>query len=79
VASEGCLTAVAHGDVEVEEGVLVIRRIHVVFTLTRTAAEQIESANRAHEVFRMKCPVYRSLHQAITITTELRIEPLPRA
>jgi uncharacterized OsmC-like protein len=65
------LTAVARGEVEVEDGVLVLRRIHVVFTLKDVPADKIEAAQRAHEVFKPKCPVYRSLHRAIDITTEL--------
>jgi uncharacterized OsmC-like protein len=72
------LTAVAHGDVEADEGVLVLRRIHVVFTLAGAAADQIDSATRAHEVFKMKCPVYRSVYRAIDVTTELKIQPSPR-
>jgi uncharacterized OsmC-like protein len=69
---------VAHGDVEVESGVLVLRRIHVVFVLKGVAAERVDTANRAHEVFKIQCPVYRSLYRAIDVTTELRIEPPPR-
>jgi uncharacterized OsmC-like protein len=62
---------VAHGEVEVEEGVLVLRRIHVVFTLRGVEADKVAPAQRAHEVFKPKCPVYRSIHRAIDITTEL--------
>jgi hypothetical protein len=51
--------------------VLVLRRIHVVFTLNDVGADKMEGARRAHEVFAMKCPVYRSLYRAIAITTEL--------
>jgi uncharacterized OsmC-like protein len=72
------LTAVANGEVEVEAGVLVLRRIHVVFTAKDIAPEQAESAYRAHEVFKIRCPVYRSLYRAIDITTELKVEPPPR-
>ena len=67
----------AHGEVEVEEGVLVLRRIHVVFVLTGAGQEKIDAAQRAHEVFKMKCPVYRSLYRAIDITTELNLESAP--
>jgi uncharacterized OsmC-like protein len=66
---------VAHGEVEVEEGVLVLRRIHVVFSLKDVAADKIDSANRAHEAFKMKCPVYRSVYRAIDVTTELNLVP----
>ena len=72
MASDGRLTAVARGEVEVEDGVLVLKRIHVAFTLTEVAADQVAAAERAHEVFKPKCPIYRSLHRAIEITTELR-------
>jgi uncharacterized OsmC-like protein len=73
VASGDRLTAVAHGEVEVEEGVLVLRRIHVIFTLKEPGADKVAAAERAHEVFKPKCPVYRSLHRAIDITTELNL------
>ncbi len=66
------LKAVAVGEVEVEEGVLVLRRIHVAFTLEVVDAEAA-AARRAHEVFKPKCPIYRSIHRAIDVTTELVI------
>jgi uncharacterized OsmC-like protein len=78
VASGGQLTAVANGEVEVDAGVLVLRRIHVVFDLKGTAPEQVEAAQRAHEAVKMKCPVYRSLYRAIDITTALNLEPPSR-
>lgn len=59
---------------EVEEGVLVLRRIHVVFTLRGIAAEKVEAAQRAHQVFKERCPIYRSIYRAIDITTELGFE-----
>ena len=72
------MTAVAHGEVEVEDGVLVLRRIHVVFVLKGAAEETLDTAKRAHEVFKNQCPVYRSIYRAIDVSTELRIEPAPR-
>ena len=54
-----------------EEGVLVLRRIHVVFTLRGVMPEKVEAARRAHLVFKERCPVYRSIYRAIAITTEL--------
>jgi uncharacterized OsmC-like protein len=68
------LTATAIGEVEAEEGVLVLKRIHVVMTLKAVPSEKVEAARRAHDVFKMRCPVYRSLYTAIGITTELRME-----
>ena len=73
MASGGNLTATAVGEVEVEDGVLVLKRVHVVLALREVASDKVETARRAHEVFRMKCPIYRSLHRAIDITTELTI------
>ena len=64
----------AHGEVEVDEGVLLLRRIHVVFSLKGVPADKIESAQRAHDAFKMKCPVYRSLHRSIDVTTELKLD-----
>jgi uncharacterized OsmC-like protein len=58
--------------VEVEDGTLVLRRIHVVFSLQAQEPAAAAAAGRAHEAFKPKCPVYRSLHRAIDITTELQ-------
>jgi uncharacterized OsmC-like protein len=71
VASGDRLTAVAHGEVELEEGVLVLRRIHVVFTLKEVPPDKIAAAERAHDMFKPKCPIYRSIYRAVDITTEL--------
>jgi len=72
VASEGRLTAIARGEVEVEDKVLVLRRIHVVFAL-RGAAEREPDAQRAHEHYKSRCPIYRSIHQAIDVTSALEL------
>ena len=73
MASGERLTAVARGEVEVEDGVLVLRRIHVIFTLKELDAGKVDAAKRAHDAFKPKCPVYRSLHRAIDITTQLNL------
>ena len=65
----------AHGEVEVEDGVLVLKRIHVVMSLKNVAPDKLDAATRAHDVFTDRCPVYRSIHRAIDVTTELRIQP----
>jgi uncharacterized OsmC-like protein len=64
------------GEVEVEDGVLIIRRIHAKLKLKADPA-QWETARRVHGFFADKCPVYRSLKNAIAITTELILEPVP--
>ena len=62
------------GDVEVEEKVLVIRRIHVRLEL-RAAGEHWEVAKAVHGAFVEKCPLYRTLRSAIAFTTELVLLP----
>jgi len=52
--------------------VLVLRRIHVVFAL-RGAAEREAEAQRAHEHYKTRCPIYRSIHQAIDVTSALEL------
>ena len=59
---------------ETEDHVLVIRRIHVRLLL-KVPAEQRATAERVHGMFANFCPVYRSLHTAIAITTELAFSP----
>jgi organic hydroperoxide reductase OsmC/OhrA len=56
--------------VELEEGVLVIRRIHVRLEL-RAPEEHRATAERVHGFFASSCPLYRTLRPAIGITTEL--------
>lgn len=52
----------------------MLRRIHVVFSLKGVPAEKIDTAQRAHDAFKMKCPVYRSVYRAIDVTTELKFD-----
>ena len=49
---------------------LVIRRIHVRLRL-KTNEDQRATAERVHGMFADRCPVYRSLRNAIAMTTEL--------
>jgi hypothetical protein len=56
--------------VELEDKVLVIRRIHVRLEL-RAAAEHRQTAERVHGFYARSCPLYRTLESAIAITTEL--------
>jgi uncharacterized OsmC-like protein len=73
-ASNGRLTADVTGEVETEEGVLVIRRIHVAMRLV--APEQVkETVERVHGVYAMRCPLYRTLHKAIQLTSACELVP----
>ena len=67
-ASNGSLTADVTGEVEKEEGVLVIRRIHVAMRLV--AGEELrEAVERVHGIYAMRCPLYRTLYKAIQLTS----------
>ena len=62
------------GEIELEEKVLVIRRIHVKFELRADAAQR-ETVERVHGFYANSCPVYRSLRAAIAITSEVVLLP----
>ena len=71
-ASNGRLTADVTGGVESEEGVLVIRRIHVAMRLV--APEEVRATiERVHGVYAMRCPLYRTLHNAIQLTSSFEL------
>ena len=60
------------GEVETEDGVLVIRRIHAAFRLV--AAEDVrDTVERVHGMYAMRCPLYRTLHDAIAITSSVTL------
>ncbi len=61
------------GEVELEDNVLVIRRIHVILKLKAEESHR-ETASRVHGFFADRCPVYRTLKPAIAMTTELIFE-----
>jgi uncharacterized OsmC-like protein len=73
--SDGRLEAKAVGELESEDGVLVIRRIRMQVRL-RAEESQRETAERAIAVYATACPVYRSLYKAIDISTELDFQPV---
>ena len=71
-ASDGKLTANVTGEVEEEEGVLVIRRIHVSMRLL-APEDTREKVQRVHSVYAMSCPLYRTLHNAIQLTSSFEL------
>ncbi len=71
-ASSGKLVAEVTGEVEKEEGVLVIRRIHVDMRLTAPEGVR-ETVERVHEMYPMRCPLYRTLHNAIQLTSSFTL------
>jgi uncharacterized OsmC-like protein len=74
-AGDGRLTADVTGEVETEDGVLVIRRIHVRMHLVAPEAVR-ETVERVHGVYAMRCPLYRTLHTAIALSSECDLRPL---
>jgi organic hydroperoxide reductase OsmC/OhrA len=61
------------GEVELEDKVLVVKRIHVRLRL-RAEPAQRPVAERVHGFFADSCPIYRSIRAAIAVTTELVLE-----
>ena len=77
-ASNGKLVAEVTGEVETDEGVLVIRRIHVAMLLV--APEQSRDVvERVHGIYAMRCPLYRTLHNTIQLTSSYALSPPPSA
>jgi uncharacterized OsmC-like protein len=71
-ASDGRLTGEITGEVETEERVLVIRRIHVAMRLA-VPEESRATVERVHGSYAMRCPLYRTLHKAIQLTSSLEL------
>ena len=71
-ASDGKLTAEVTGEVEQDEGVLVIRRIHVAMRL-EAQEEARKTTDRVHRVYAMNCPLYRTLHETIQLTSSVEL------
>lgn len=63
------------GEVEKgSDGVLIIKRIHVVHRL-KAPEEQRPTAERVHGIYADRCPLYRSVKDAIAVTSELVFSP----
>ena len=71
-ASNDKLTAEVTGEVEQEEGVLAIRRIHVLMRLVAPEGAR-EKVERVHEIYPMHCPLYRTLHNAMRLTSSVEL------
>lgn len=70
--NNGKLTAEVSGEVEQEDGVLVIRRVHVAMKIV-APEEARNTVERAHKVYAMSCPLYRTLHKAIDLTSSFEL------
>ncbi len=58
------------GEIEKDGSVLVLRRIHVKYTLM-VPEDKRKTAGRVHEIHADRCPVARSIKGAIEVTTEV--------
>jgi uncharacterized OsmC-like protein len=73
-AKDGRLSCEVRGEVEDEDGVLVIKRVHVTHTLRADEPNAVrETVERVHGIYAQKCPVYRSLIPAFAITSSVQI------
>jgi organic hydroperoxide reductase OsmC/OhrA len=72
-AGDGRLRSHAVGEVEVEDKVLVIKRIHVRYELRVAPDSDRAAIERAHNAHAAHCPVARSIGGCVDITTELRV------
>ena len=71
-ASNGRLRAEVRGEIESDQGVLVIRKVHVHFLIV--GAEQArETVERVHGIYADKCPVYKTLRPAFEITSDFEL------
>ena len=74
-ANDGRLTADVTGEVETEDDVLVIRRIHVGMRLV-APSDVRQTVDRVHALYAMRCPLYRTLHNAIDLSSSVElVEP----
>ena len=73
-AGNGRSMADVTGEVELEEGVLVISRIHVAIRLIALEKGR-ETVERMHGMYAMRCPLYRTLHNAIRLTSSYTLTP----
>jgi uncharacterized OsmC-like protein len=71
-ASGGLLTCEATGEVEVDGGVLVLKRIHARYQLRGDGIDR-RIVERVHGFHRERCPVARSIGAAIEITTSYEV------
>jgi len=69
------LTSEARGEIEKEDKVLVIKRIHVTYHL-KTAPENRETVERVHGFHADYCPVAKTIRGCVDITTSLEIEEI---
>ncbi len=71
-ASGGRLVGEVSGEVEKDDFVLIVRRIHVAYVL-RNETDDRDLIERVHAMHKEFCPIYRSIYKSIDIGTTLEI------
>jgi len=71
-ASNGKLIAEVRGEVETEDGVLVIRRIHVAMEIV-APEESRATIERVHGIYAMNCPLYRTFRKTLDLSSSVTI------
>jgi uncharacterized OsmC-like protein len=70
----GALSSDVRGEVETEDGILVIRRIFVHHRLA--ASEDVRNVvEEVHRSYAMHCPLYRTLHRCIEFKISYQLVP----
>lgn len=59
----------ARGEIELEDNILIIKRIHVEYSGVAVPADRRDAADRALATHQRACPVSRSIEAAIEVTT----------
>jgi uncharacterized OsmC-like protein len=68
------LTSEAEGEIYLVDKVLVIKSIHVHYTLRDCPEDKREAAERSRAFHASRCPVAKSIEKAIEISTDLVFE-----
>jgi len=71
-ASNGRLRAEVTGEIESDQGVLVIRKVHIHFFFHGDEGNR-EVVERVHNVYAEKCPFYKTLRPAFEITSDFEL------
>ena len=61
------------GEIELDGKTLVVKRIHVTYQLAGASDHDRETIERVHDFHADRCPVARSIRDAIDITTEYHL------
>lgn len=65
------LTSRAEADIEVEDGILVMKRLRVHYTVHGVPADKVDAAERAHSVHQRACGIARAITGNVEITTTM--------